>query len=138
MKCDVCELVSGAHTDICSLEAGSCGEFEQFLRGVTEHQETRLLVVLKRLSENGSLENPEVYRAVPDHIGLFKLSVAGVELVCFRHERKLVFCGFTLGRFSREALARAQIVHNAYLADYHRLTNGTINEHFTNEHQIHI
>jgi hypothetical protein len=117
MSLILCELFSGSRIDLCTFANGASGAFDAFLDGIGEDREARLLSLLEHLSLNGSIENPEIFSAVPGRIGLFKIAVAGTELACFRQGRKLVICKHTDGKLSRLSLEEAHFTQTQYLVN---------------------
>jgi len=120
MHIELCELISGERADLCTLGNGTVGAFDRFLDRLDEGQQVPLLCLLNRIARNGTVDNPDLFCNVPGCVGLFRVSIAGVELACFRDGRKLVICEYVQGRLTHQLHAQAQFSHSQYLAYRHQ------------------
>lgn len=101
-------LINGGQADICTFGNGHVGAFEEFLVRLGEEREAGLLCLLDQLSQRGSIENPDIVSSIPNTVGLKKAAIAGVELVFFRHGRKLIICCHAEGKLTQHAVAQAK------------------------------
>jgi len=117
MDNDFCEILPGPRIVVCTLGNGAGAKFEQFLEGLGEERQARVLATLERLSVNGTIENPEVFTPIRGTVNLFKIRVAGLELSCFRSGPKFVICYHVEGKLSPEIIHQTRLIQTQTLAN---------------------
>jgi hypothetical protein len=111
-----CELHRGARMRLWVQRGGGTDDFDDFLGSLGDDERVCVIMVLERLAENGNIENPEIFGALRNAVGMFKASFGGAELVFFRHDDGFFLCGYCRGRLSPETIVVAKWRQNEFFS----------------------